>query len=243
MNRRRTLLLTALLFLLGMIVFYHHGRSIWHPAKLKVFGRHTVAEVVATLEPEMRRRFPDLERLVNSQSLAILAFKEEQILELWAQSPGGWERVRDYKFSGFSGGPGPKLAEGDLQIPEGIYRVEYLNPNSLFYLSIKIDYPNDFDRAKAAAEHRTKLGGDIFIHGMEASTGCIPVGNDNIEELFYLVAKNGIENTTVIVVPYDLRAETKPLQIDTISWESELYALIAEQLRQFPRDQIVFDVP
>ena len=59
----------------------------------------------------------------------------------------------------FSGTLGPKLREGDGQIPEGIYGIGYLNPNSSYYLSLKVTYPNASDRARAKKDGRTNLGG------------------------------------------------------------------------------------
>ena len=53
----------------------------------------------------------------------------------------------------------------DRQIPEGIYGIEYLNPNSRFHLSLKRSYPNEFDRKRATEDGWSNLGGDILIHG------------------------------------------------------------------------------
>ena len=53
------------------------------------------------------------------------------MLEVWGRLKSGeLELIKRYPFTGFSGGRGPKLREGDGQIPEGIYAIEYLNPNS-----------------------------------------------------------------------------------------------------------------
>src|SRR6056297_3567621 len=59
---------------------------------------------------------------------------------------------------------GPKQFEGDGKTPEGRYHIDRRNPDSAFYLSVGIDYPNAADRAFAASMGR-KPGGDIFIHG------------------------------------------------------------------------------
>ena len=64
------------------------------------------------------------------------------MLEVWGRLKSGeLELIKRYPFTGFSGGPGPKLREEDGQIPEGIYAIEYLNPNSQFHLSMKLNYP------------------------------------------------------------------------------------------------------
>lgn len=142
--------------------------------------------------------------------------------------------IKSYPFTGFSGGLGPKLREGDGQIPEGVYAIEYLNPNSQFHLSVKLDYPNLFDKAKGRADGRDRLGLDIFIHGGSATIGCIPIGDAGIEEVFLMVSEVGINNVTAIVSPYDMRTNTKRIEIPGIIWEQELYDLIgAEFIRQF----------
>ena len=235
MRLPRPVFIISLLLTVSLVLFYNYGRAIWHPIKVKATGQKTVDDVLQSLDADMRKEFSDLDSLTNGEPIAILAFKEERKLELWKDTKSGWKHVRNYAFTNSSGRLGPKLKEGDLQIPEGIYGVEYLNPNSSYHLSIKIDYPNAFDRAKAKAEGRTGLGGDIFIHGMSVTIGCIPVGNKNVEEIFYLVAKNGYPNTKVIISPYDMRKKTKPLEIASVTWEDELYALIEKSLVEFKK--------
>ncbi len=67
--------------------------------------------------------------------------------------------------------------------------IEYLNPNSKFHLSMKVSYPNSFDREMAKLDNRDNLGGDIMIHGSNRSVGCIPIGDGGIEELYFLVKR------------------------------------------------------
>lgn len=111
------------------------------------------------------------------RSVVLAAFKDERQLELYARGrKGEWRFVHRYPILGASGTLGPKLVEGDRQVPEGIYAVTFLNPNSKFHLSMRLDYPNRFDRAMAAADKRTVLGGDIMIHGSMGSTGCLAMG-------------------------------------------------------------------
>lgn len=224
--------LVALVATLGL--FYHIGGGIGRPIKTILDGAKTVKQVVQELDPLMIERFQDVEVLTNGEPMSILAFKEEQRLELWKQGDTGWEFVRSYPFTGFSGRLGPKLKEGDRQIPEGVYRVEYLNPNSSYHLSIKIDYPNAFDQKMAVADGRKGLGFDIFIHGSNLTVGCIPIGNQGIEELFYLIAKNGYRNSTIIISPVDFRLGASPPEIDNIDWEAGLYADLSEKLQEYP---------
>jgi murein L,D-transpeptidase YafK len=85
--------------------------------------------------------------------VALLGFKQERTLELYAAGADGEFRfIRSYPILAGSGEPGPKLRQGDRQVPEGIYRVQALNPNSRFHLSLRLNYPNAFDRARAKVE-------------------------------------------------------------------------------------------
>ncbi|MEP4076827.1 L,D-transpeptidase family protein [Haloferula sp.] len=225
--------LVALAATFGLVLFYQFGGPIWRPIKARLAGEKTVAEVLGELEPLMAKRYHNLEALTDGEPMSILAFKDEQRLELWKQRETGWEFVRSYPFTGYSGKLGPKLREGDGQIPEGIYKIEYLNPNSSYHLSIKVDYPNSFDRKMAEADGREGLGFDIFIHGSSATIGCIPIGDHGIEDLFYLIAKNGYRNTTAIISPVDFRLGVTPPVVDGIGWEADLYASLAKKLQKY----------
>jgi len=92
---------------------------------------------------------------------------------------------------------GHKQFEGDGRTPEGSYVIDRRNPNSRFHLSIGISYPNEADRAFAAARGRSP-GGDIFIHGgprpgidprnvRDWTAGCISVTDREIEQVYAMV--------------------------------------------------------
>ena len=193
--------------------------------------------ISSILEKVEARVFAKFEPILSSfginkypAQLLLLAFKSEQILEMYAVINDAKILIESYPFTGFSGTIGPKLKNGDKQIPEGIYSVEYLNPNSKFYLSIKINYPNDFDREKASLDGREDLGGDIFIHGKSNTTGCIPVGDEAMEEIFVLAAKADISKIKVIICPQDFRKNEKYPVIPQINWSEELYDNLKKEL-------------
>ncbi len=120
-------------------------------------------------------------------------------------------------------------------MPEGIYRVRELNPNSFYHLSIWIDYPNEFDLARAAEENRTEPGSEIMIHGREHSRGCLAMGDQTAEDLFVLAARSGIENTTIILTPIDFRKDSlgeSPAGAPV--WSREIYRRIKGELDRFP---------
>ena len=181
-------------------------------------SEHTVADRVATIVAKK----PLLESVAKSAGgrLCILILKNERRLEV--HSPG-WKAPLVYPMTGFSGTLGPKLEEGDGQIPEGVYGIEYLNPNSSFYLSMKVSYPNDADRRRAKSDGRTNLGGDIMIHGTDATIGCVPIGDGAIEDVFYLVNAVGVKNVSVIIAPYDIRqGRDAELEKSPLPWYDEL---------------------
>ena len=86
------------------------------------------------------------------REVIFIALKQEMKLELWARNSGEFRFIRDYHIQAASGVAGPKLRQGDKQVPEGIYRIVELNPNSHYHLSMKLNYPNEFDRLHARQE-------------------------------------------------------------------------------------------
>lgn len=114
------------------------------------------------------------------------ALKGERTLELWAaDAPGPMSLVRQYPIAAASGGPGPKRRAGDLQVPEGVYRIDRFNPHSRFHLSMGLDYPNASDRIRGDRAH---LGADIFIHGNRVSVGCMAMTDALIDEIYPVCA-------------------------------------------------------
>lgn len=196
-----------------------------------------VAEFGEIVSARLLPRFQAAGVSYPPRQLALIGIKAERLLEVYAAGADGIFRfVCSYPVLGASGVLGPKLREGDRQVPEGIYRVPELNPNSDFHLSIRLNYPNEFEQAKAAAEGRTNLGGDIMIHGDSRSRGCLAMGDPAAEDLFVLAAVTGIENITVILTPVDFREGRSPeLPRGTPAWTGELYERIQRELARYPR--------
>ena len=167
--------------------------------------------------------------------MTLIGLKQERELQLYAAGPDGrYKLIRSYPILAASGTLGPKLREGDMQVPEGLYRIESLNPNSSFHLSLRVSYPNAFDREQAKAERRTKLGGDIMIHGNAVSIGCIAVGDPAAEDLFVLAAETGLRNIHVILTPVDFRdGKSVPSDASTPQWVGRLYESIKAELSAY----------
>ncbi len=131
------------------------------------------------------------------------AFKLEREMELWgANNSGPFHLLHTYAIAAASGGPGPKRQEGDLQVPEGIYRVAKFNPNSRFHLSMGLNYPNSSDRILGLKGH---LGGDIYIPGNHVSAGCMAMTDPKIEEIYALAIR---AKRPVIVHIFPCRLDT-----------------------------------
>jgi murein L,D-transpeptidase YafK len=141
-------------------------------------------------EADWRERFREAGAAWPPRGLFVRAFKLEAELEIWASPRRGGARVRvaSLPVCAGSGTLGLKRREGDGQVPEGFYRIDRFNPRSSFHLSLGLDYPNRWDRARASRDD-LKPGGDIFIHGGCATIGCLPLGDPAIEGLYVVAVK------------------------------------------------------
>jgi len=105
---------------------------------------------------------------------------------------------------------GPKEEEGDMKTPEGIYTIDYRNPNSDYHLALHISYPSPEDAARAA-QRGVNAGFDIMIHGLpngmgwmgalhrrrDWTAGCVALTDEEIEELWRATP----DGTTVEIRP------------------------------------------
>lgn len=158
---------------------------------------------------------PDVTRLAERLRSADLAegapilvriFKREFELELWMKRDGVFERFVTYPICVWSGKLGPKFKEGDRQAPEGFYSVDAgaLNPNSSYFRSFNVGYPNAFD----AAQGRT--GSFIMVHGHCASVGCFAMTDAQMGEIWRLVTAalgGGQKRFQVQIYPFRMTDE------------------------------------
>lgn len=248
MNNKKLLFL-VLVCVIGYEIhlFINDPRVVVYLEKYR--ERRTVADIVNLYGESVRDRLAaDFEKKgvkYPPDKITLIALKNEKILEVWSETSGTGTLIKKYPILAASGRSGPKLAEGDLQVPEGIYRIEGLNPNSGYHLSMKINYPNDYDRQNALADNRTKLGGDIFIHGGAASVGCLAIGDEAIEELFIMAAGSIKNEIKVIIAPQDMRIKNadattiskeppgKKIQMTKPLWLAQLYKYISDELLKY----------
>ncbi|KGP64382.1 hypothetical protein EP47_11435 [Legionella norrlandica] len=227
-------LITILFMLYCFNLFAMAPKLNWDNAVDKAIKRYGLR-----VEPQLISYFSKAGVSYPPKEIALLAFKAERKVELWAKNPNeSWTHIHDYPLTGFSGRLGPKLRENDKQIPEGIYKLVNFNPFSSMHLSMMINYPNSFDRQKGYMDGRKDLGNNIFIHGKNLSVGCLAVGDLAIDQLFVLARRVGLKNIQVIIAPNDLRHQ-KPSTSSFAQprWLPELYKQITESLKPFKKSK------
>ena len=143
---------------------------------------------------------------IHSMHLLIVAFKNEQKLELYVRQKEKtvFRKFRNYDICQGSGVLGPKRKQGDLQVPEGFYYIDHFNPTSNYYLSLGISYPNKSDRIRSGSGDP---GGSIFIHGNCVTIGCMPMTDDKIKEIYVLACQarsSGQTKIPVYIFPYEM---------------------------------------
>jgi len=144
------------------------------------------AKALKPLSPAM---VVELERkhMPKESPILVRLFKEEAELEIWKQDDSGrLALLATYPICRWSGELGPKVKQGDRQAPEGFYTITpaQLNPNSHYYLSVDIGYPNAFDRAYG------RTGSNLMIHGDCSSAGCYAMSDEQIGEIYALARES-----------------------------------------------------
>ncbi len=154
-----------------------------------------VAFAFKTKEDTLRRQFEKANLQWPPKQVFLRSFKYDSQLEVWVRNSNkeSFKLFKTYKVCALSGALGPKRIEGDYQVPEGFYAINEFNPKSMYHLSLGINYPNSSD---ALLSDSTRPGREIYIHGNCITVGCIPLQNEQIEELYLLTsqAKNNGED-------------------------------------------------
>jgi len=155
--------------------------------------------------------------------LYVRAFKSEATLEVWGSNGpcSPFRLIHAYPIAAQSGGLGPKLKEGDGQVPEGFYYINRFNPFSSYHLSLGLSYPNPHDRKVGDP---ARPGGDIFIHGNRVSIGCLAMTDPKIEEIYVLALeakKSGQAKIPVHIFPFRYENGHEPASRDlSLFWHS-----------------------
>ncbi len=209
----RFLLSLAIIAALALAALFFFAGGNWYRAadQLRLATRH--------LNQRLHYGFgyplpgtPDLTRLDDRLKAAglkrgdpvfIRIFKSELTLELWMKRGDSYVLFASYPICYWSGRLGPKLQTGDHQAPEGFYTVSQgeLNPNSHWYRSFNVGFPNLFDRAHG------RTGSFLMVHGGCSSVGCYAMTNAVIGEIWELVTAAldaGQQRFAVQIFPFRL---------------------------------------
>ena len=130
------------------------------------------------LVAEIQKKDMDLQ-----SPILIRLFKQEAELEVWKQTRSGdYALLQTYPICRWSGDLGPKIREGDRQAPEGFYNITpaQMNPQSAYYLSFNMGYPNAFDKALG------RTGSQLMVHGDCSSRGCYAMTDEQISDIYAL---------------------------------------------------------
>lgn len=133
-------------------------------------------------------------------------FKQESELEVWKiDKTGNYALLKTYPMCRWSGKLGPKTKTGDRQAPEGFYHVSagMLNPNSQYYVSFNLGYPNRLESALGYT------GEALMVHGACSSSGCYAMTDQQVGEIYAVVARalqGGQDRFQVQAYPFRMSA-------------------------------------
>lgn len=123
----------------------------------------------------------------------------------------GSEVLKTYRVALGKKPDGHKKRSGDSRTPEGTYKLDWRNPNSKFFRSIHVSYPNSSDQ-RDARERGDTPGGAIMIHGQPTNwvektkllfheddwtEGCIAVQDHEIVEIWDAID----DGTPIEIIP------------------------------------------
>ncbi|QTL04560.1 hypothetical protein J5J86_04275 [Aquabacter sp. L1I39] len=115
--------------------------------------------------------------------ILVRIYKQEAELEVWKQKTDGeFALFKTYPICRWSGDLGPKVKVGDRQAPEGFYTITpgQMNPNSNYYLSFNLGFPNAYDRSYG------RSGDFLMVHGDCSSAGCYSMTDEQMAEIYAL---------------------------------------------------------
>jgi murein L,D-transpeptidase YafK len=146
-----------------------------------------ISEMISREEDTLQKQFAAKQLIWPARFVYIRSFKYDSEMEVWVKNKPNdkYRFFKTYKICALAGSLGPKRMAGDYQVPEGFYYINEFNPRSLYHLSLGLNYPNASDRMLCDL---SQPGGDIYIHGSCVTTGCIPITDGQIEELYVLAA-------------------------------------------------------
>src|SRR6187551_3473436 len=180
----RKWILTCTLVIIGANIF---GQTA-APAFIDIQKTFPIpSEALKRKQDTLQKQFAAKGLQWPAKYMYIRSFKYDSQLEVWVKNDikEKFKLFKTYKVCALAGTLGPKRMEGDYQVPEGFYYINEFNPKSNYYLSLGINYPNASDKILSDS---LRPGSAIFIHGSCVTVGCIPIRDEQIDELYILAA-------------------------------------------------------
>lgn len=186
-------LLTSVFFILG-IAMIASSQTSYNKIGTSFSSFVDYQKTFSRPDESFRRKEDTLQKQFEAKKLKwpanyiyIRSFKYDSQLEVWVKDElkDPFKLFKTYKVCALAGTMGPKRLEGDYQVPEGFYYINEFNPRSQYYLSLGINYPNLSDKVLSDS---LRPGSAIYIHGSCVTVGCIPIMDQQIDELYIIAA-------------------------------------------------------
>ncbi len=177
------------------------------------------SEALSRKADTLQKQFQAKKLVWPAKYIYIRSFKYDSQLEVWVKNEISepFKLFKTYKVCALAGTLGPKRMEGDYQVPEGFYYINEFNPVSNYYLSLGINYPNASDKILSDS---LRPGSAIYIHGSCVTVGCIPITDQQIDELYILAAHakdQGQDFIPVHIFPVRFNVERSMKYLDNLT--------------------------
>jgi murein L,D-transpeptidase YafK len=189
-------------------------------------------EALAKKLDTLQKQFEAKKMEWPAKYIYIRSFKYDSQLEVWVKSDikDQFQLFKTYKVCALAGTLGPKRMEGDYQVPEGFYYINVFNPRSNYYLSLGINYPNESDKVLSDS---LRPGSEIYIHGSCVTVGCIPIRDEQIDEVYILSAfakDNGQDFIPVHIFPIRFNVERSVKYLESLTKDDPALKKFADRL-------------
>lgn len=180
----------------------------------------------------LQKQFEAKKLVWPAKYIYIRSFKYDSQLEVWVKNEikDQFQLFKTYKVCALAGTLGPKRMEGDYQVPEGFYAISEFNPKSNYYLSLGLNYPNVSDKILSDS---LRPGSAIFIHGSCVTVGCIPIRDEQIDELYILAAyakDQGQDFIPVHIFPIRFNVERSVKFLDNLTKDDAVLKKFADKM-------------
>ncbi len=190
------------------------------------------SEALLKKQDTLQKQFEAKKLEWPAKYMYIRSFKYDSQLEVWVKNDlkEKFQLFKTYKVCALAGTLGPKRMEGDYQVPEGFYYINEFNPKSNYYLSLGLNYPNASDRILSDS---LRPGSAIYIHGSCVTVGCIPITDQQIDELYVLAAfskSQGQDFIPVHIFPIRFDKDKSIKYLETLTKDDQRLKKFADRM-------------